>query len=182
MAAAAVDVGYIAASYEIPEPTLQSLLSGPTVELVQSLLVQIEAKAREHDDLKSDKIKVDVELEAAVQGGDSRARSLKAAADQAQKETEQLQQKLAREGAFRHRSVEERAPTNVASTELARQQIEKELHDLKNSSTSSTSELQVLQSRIKALESQNRDTLAMHEAKGVAHDRLAKELSEQHQK
>lgn len=67
-------------------------------------------------------------------------------------------------------------------TELARQQIEKELHELKNSSTSSTSEVQALQSRIKTLESQNRDTLAMHEAKGVAHDRLAKELSDQHQK
>lgn len=66
--------------------------------------------------------------------------------------------------------------------ELARQQIEKELHDLKNSSTTSTSEVQALHSRIRALESQNRDTLAMHEAKGVAHDRLARELSEQHQK
>lgn len=149
---------------------------------MQSLLVQIEAKAREHDDLKSEKIKVDVELEAAVQGGDSRARSLKAAADKAQKETEQLQQKLAREGAYSSGTIEEGALTNVTFAELARQQIEKELHDLKNSSTSSTSEVQVLQSRIKALESQNRDTLAMHEAKGVAHDRLAKELSEQHQK
>lgn len=42
--------------------------------------------------------------------------------------------------------------------------------------------MQALQSRVKTLESQNRDTLAMHEAKGAAHDRLAKELSEQHQK
>lgn len=98
MAVAAVDVGYLAASFEVPEPTLQSLLSEPTVELVQSLLVQIEAKARAYDDLKSEKIKVDVEFEAAVQGGDARARSLKAAADKAQRETEQLQQKLAREG------------------------------------------------------------------------------------
>ncbi|KAF2994164.1 hypothetical protein E8E13_000912 [Curvularia kusanoi] len=163
MAAAAVDVGYLAASYAVPETTLQSLLSEPTVALVQSLLVQIEAKARQYDDLQSEKIKAEVELEAAVQGGEARARSMKAAADKAQKEVEQLQQKLARE-------------------ELARQQIEKELHDLKNSSTTSTSEVQALQSRIKALESQNRDTLAMHEAKGVAHDRLAKELSEQHQK
>ncbi|KAJ8113905.1 hypothetical protein OPT61_g4084 [Boeremia exigua] len=163
MAATAVDVGYLAASYAVPESTLQSLLSEPTIELIQSLLVQIEAKAREYDDLKSEKIKVDVELEAAVQGGDTRARTLKAAAEKAQKESEQLQQKLARE-------------------ELARQQIEKELHDIKDSSTSSTSEVQALQSRIKALESQNRDTLAMHEAKGAAHDRLAKELSEQHQR
>lgn len=99
MAAAAVDVGYLAASYAVPETTLQSLLSQPTVALVQSLLEQIESKAREHDDLKSEKIKLDVELEAAVQGGETRARSLQAAADKAKKETEQLQQKLAREGA-----------------------------------------------------------------------------------
>ena len=99
MAAAAVDVGYLAASYAVPETTLQSLLSQPTAALVQTLLVQIEAKAREHDDLTSEKIKADVELEAAVQGGEARARSLKAVADKAHKEAEQLQQKLAREGA-----------------------------------------------------------------------------------
>lgn len=99
MAAAAVDVGYLAASYAVPETTLQSLLSQPTAALVQTLLVQIEAKAREHDDLTSEKIKAEVELEAAVQGGEARARALKAAADKAQKDVEQLQQKLAREGA-----------------------------------------------------------------------------------
>lgn len=105
MAAAAVDVGYLAASYAVPETTLQSLLSEPTAALVQSLLVQIEAKAREYDDLQSEKIKVDVELEAAVQSGDARARSMKAAADKAQKEADQLQQKLAREGAYRSRAL-----------------------------------------------------------------------------
>lgn len=182
MAAPAVDVGYLAASYSVPETTFHSLLSAPTVDLVQSLLAQIEAKAREHDDLKSEKIKVDVELEAAVQGGETRARTLKAAADKAQKQAEQLEQRLAREGAYTPSPLGAGATANVTCAELARQQIEKELHDLKNSSTSSTSEVQALQSRIKALESQNRDTLAMHEAKGAAHDRLAKELSDQHQK
>ena len=67
--AATVDVGYLAASYSVPETTLQSLLSEPTIELVQTLLTQIEAKARAYDDLQSDKIRTDVELEAAIQGG-----------------------------------------------------------------------------------------------------------------
>jgi len=40
----------------------------------------------------------------------------------------------------------------------------------------------VLESRIRTLESQNRDTLATYETKATAYDRLAKELSEQHQK
>lgn len=98
MAAAAVDVGYLAASYSVPETTIQSLLSDPTVELVQSLLVQIEAKAREFEDLQSEKLKADVELDNAVQSGEQRARTLKAAADKAQKETAELRQKVAQEG------------------------------------------------------------------------------------
>jgi nucleoprotein TPR len=42
--------------------------------------------------------------------------------------------------------------------------------------------VQALTSRIKTLESQNRDTLAMHDAKVAAHDRLAQELADQHAK
>jgi nucleoprotein TPR len=98
MAAAAVDVGYLAASYSVPETTIQSLLTEPTVELVQSLLVQIESKAREFEDLQSEKLKADVELDNAVQTGEQRARTLKAAADRAQKQTAELQQKVAQEG------------------------------------------------------------------------------------
>ncbi|CAI6325958.1 unnamed protein product [Periconia digitata] len=163
MAAAAVDVGYIAASYAVPETTLHSLTSDPTVELVQSLLVQIEAKAREFDDLKSDKLRAEVELEAAVHSADARARTLKATADNAVKEADDLRQKIAQE-------------------ETARQQIETQLQDLKSSATGSTSQLQTLESRVKTLEAQNRDTVALHEAKSAAHDRLAEELSAQHQK
>jgi nucleoprotein TPR len=97
--AAAVDVGYLAASYSVPESTIQSLLSTPTTELVQSLLIQIEAKARDFEDLQSEKLKADVELDNAVQAGDQRARTLKAAAEKAQKEAAELRQKLAQEGA-----------------------------------------------------------------------------------
>ncbi|OAL53841.1 hypothetical protein IQ07DRAFT_321107 [Pyrenochaeta sp. DS3sAY3a] len=163
MAAADVDVGYLAASYSVPATTLQSLLTEPTVELVKSLLTQIQAKARLYDDLQSDKLRSDVELETAVRGGEQRARSLKAAADKAQNDAQELRQQLAQQ-------------------ETARQQVEAELHSIKASAATSTSEVQALESRIKTLESHNRDAMSMHEAKVVAHDRLAKELSEQHQK
>ncbi|CAN9354730.1 unnamed protein product [Alternaria alternata] len=161
--AATVDVGYLAASYSVPETTLQSLLSEPTIELVQTLLTQIEAKARAYDDLQSDKIRTDVELEAAIQGGEQRARVLKATAEKVQKEAEELKKKLVQE-------------------ENARQEAESALHNLQATASSSTSETQALESRIKTLESQNRDMIAMHETKTTAHDRLAKELTEQHQK
>jgi hypothetical protein len=98
MAAAAVDAGYLAASYSIPESTIQSLLSEPTTELVQALLTQIENRAREFEDLQSEKLKADVELDNAVQAGEQRARTLKVAAEKAQKETAELRQKLAQEG------------------------------------------------------------------------------------
>jgi nucleoprotein TPR len=178
--AATVDVGYLAASYSVPETTIHSLISEPTVELVQTLLTQIEAKARAYDDLQSEKIRTDVELEAAIQGGEQRARTLKATAEKAQKEAEELKKKLVQEGT-RCRSPTYPIRTD-AFTENARQQAESALHNLQATASSSTSETQALESRIKTLESQNRDLMAMHETKTTAHDRLAKELTEQHQK
>jgi nucleoprotein TPR len=65
---------------------------------------------------------------------------------------------------------------------MARQQLEAQLHGIQTSTASSTSQLDVLESRIKTLESQNRDALATYETKATAYDRLAKELSDQHQK
>lgn len=183
MAAAAVDVGYVAASYSIPEATVQSLLSAPTVELVQSLLTQIEAKAREYDDLKSQKLRSDVELESAIHNAEARTRTLKATADKAQKEAEELRQKLAQEGKRVHGTIGPEWCTNMPpSAEHARQQIETELKNAQTTASSKTSEVQSLESRIKTLESQNRDTVALHDAKSAAHDRLTEELSAQHQK
>jgi nucleoprotein TPR len=74
------------------------------------------------------------------------------------------------------------AYANTRLAETARQQLEAQLHDVQTSTATSSSQVDVLESRIKALESQNRDTLATYETKATAYDRLAKELSEQHQK
>lgn len=98
MAAADVDVGFLAASYALPEKSIQSLITTPTAELVQSLLQQIELKAHEFDDLKSEKLRSEVELEAAVHNADTRARAVKATADDAVKEIETLRQKLNESG------------------------------------------------------------------------------------
>ncbi|KAK8184280.1 hypothetical protein BC567DRAFT_218003 [Phyllosticta citribraziliensis] len=100
MATAAIDTAYIAASYSIPEPTLQTLLDAPTVELVQQLLSHIEAKAKEFDELKAEKLRSDVELENAVRTGDNRARALKASVDKGLKDVEELRRKLNEEGTF----------------------------------------------------------------------------------
>ena len=181
MAAATFDVGYLAASYSVPETTLHSLLSEPTVDLVQTLLTQIEAKARAYDDIQSEKIRIDVELEAAVQAGEQRARSLKATAEKAQKEADELKEKLSHEGMVFY-SQFGATSTDIVCAEHARQEAEMALHNLQAATSSSSSETQALESRIKTLEAHNRDAMAMHEAKTAAHDRLAKELSELHEK
>ena len=98
MATTVVNVEYVAASFAVPQLTLQSLLDNPTVELVTSLLQQIEAKAREHDEIKAEKLRSDVELENAVRSGDSRARALKTSVDKGLKEVEELRTKLNDEG------------------------------------------------------------------------------------
>lgn len=98
MATAAIDTAYIAAAYAVPEPTLQTLLDAPTVELVQQLLAHIETKAREFDEVKAEKLRSDVELENAVRTGDARARALKASVDKNLKELEEVRKKLSEEG------------------------------------------------------------------------------------
>ncbi|KAF2203357.1 hypothetical protein GQ43DRAFT_390192 [Delitschia confertaspora ATCC 74209] len=163
MAAATVDVGYLVASYSLPESTLNTLLDAPTVDLVHSLLQQVEAKAREHDEVKAEKLRADVELENAVRSGETRARALKATVDKGLKDVEELRRQLNEE-------------------ENARAQLETELNALKSSSSSSSSEVQILHSRIATLEASNRDVSAALDAKSTAHDRLAEELSAQHQK
>ncbi|KAI9664826.1 MAG: hypothetical protein M1821_006274 [Bathelium mastoideum] len=136
MAAAAVDVAYISTSYSVPHSTLTTLLDEPTVELVQELLRYLDQKAREHDEVKAEKLRAEVELENAVRSGEARARALNDTVEKGLQDVDGLRKKLHQEGA----------------------------------------------NRISSLESSNRDTLSLLESKSTAHDRLADELSTQHQK
>ncbi|QDS74896.1 hypothetical protein FKW77_003764 [Venturia effusa] len=163
MATASVDTGYIAASYSIPEPTLQSLLANPTLEQIRDLLSKIEEKAREHESLLAEKLRSDVELETAVQNGNRRTKQLKESVDKSQKEVEELRKKL-------------------SSEETIRASLESELQNIKSTSTNSSSELHTLKSRISTLETSNTDALSLLEAKTAAHDKLSDELSAQQKK
>lgn len=98
MMATAVDTAYISAYTSVPEPTIQNLLDAPTVELVRNFLISLTAKAREHEALKGEKLRLEVELENAVRSGESKARSLKASLDKSLTEVEQLRNKLSEEG------------------------------------------------------------------------------------
>ena|ERR1700761_91694 len=94
MAAAGVDTGFIASHYEVPEPSVQTLLDAPTVELVTAFLHKAFAKAQEFESLRQEKLRTDVELESAVHASDNRARQLRDSVDKGLKEIESLRKQL----------------------------------------------------------------------------------------
>ncbi|KAI9880431.1 MAG: hypothetical protein M1830_003073 [Pleopsidium flavum] len=163
MATATINIPYLSTYCSLPQATLITLKDAPTVELVNTLLLQISAKAREFDEVKAEKLRLEVELENAVRSGESKARALKSSFDKGLKEVADLREKL-------------------KSEEDARTALESELQGLKSTSSTSISEVSDLRTRINSLESSNRDTLSLLEAKSTAHDQLAEELSAQHQR
>lgn len=98
MAAAAVDVARVAGHLGLPESTVQTVTTDPTIDLVASLLQAVVAKANEYDELYNAKLMVDVELESAHRNAEERCRNAKSTADKALKEVEEVRQKLREEG------------------------------------------------------------------------------------
>ena len=98
MAAAEVDVPLIASYCSLPQDAVNSLLDAPTAELVRNLLEHVATKAREHDALNSSNLRLGVEIENAVRGGESKTRNLKNAVDKGVKDVSELKQKLKAEG------------------------------------------------------------------------------------
>jgi nucleoprotein TPR len=160
---AAVDVPYLATAFELPEDEIQTLLDAPTTELVNQFLASITSKAQEYEDVKAEKLRVDVELENTVRTSETKVKAQKAIATKHAKEIEELRTKL-----------------NEA--EGAREALATELAQLKSSSSTSGAELSTLRLRIESLEASNRDALALVESKSTEKDQLANELSEQHTK
>ncbi|MCJ1432946.1 hypothetical protein MMC27_002304 [Xylographa pallens] len=154
MATTELDLLHLASYLTFPETSLSTLLASPTVALVKNLLERITTKSYEHEQIQSEKLKLDVELENVVRAAESKAHVLKATVEKGLKE--------------------------VANT--SRQKLESELQALKSSTASSTSDISVLKARIEYLESSNRDTLAVLESKSTAYNDLATELSAKHQK
>lgn len=97
MAAAEVDLGYLSANAGIPELDLNTVVTAPTPELVTSILQAVLTKLR---DLEQEKFQLEIELEGAIRGSESRCEQFKATSEKALKEVEELRQKLQSEGLF----------------------------------------------------------------------------------
>ena len=102
MAAIALDVVFLSSYLSLPTSTLSSAVDHPTKELVTSILHAVQTRAKEHDDLKATKLRVDVELENAVLAGNAKTRAVKASFTKALGENSALREKLEQEGEYRH--------------------------------------------------------------------------------
>ena len=98
MAVAQIDLAQLSSFCSLPQHSLDTLLDAPTAGLVRTLLENISVRAHEHNDCASEKLKLGVELENAVRGGETKSRILKGSIDKGLKEATDLRQKLQVEG------------------------------------------------------------------------------------
>jgi nucleoprotein TPR len=89
-----LDVAYLAGAFGLTEQDLQTLLETPTVELVQTLFEALTGKAHEHEQLKTEKLKVDVELENTIRTTEAKVKAHKATALKHAKDIEEVRSKL----------------------------------------------------------------------------------------
>lgn len=101
MADTAVALPYLSSHYAIPEATLSTLTQTPTTDLVNQLLQSITKKAHEFDELKSDKLRLEVELENAVRTNESKVKVLKTTVEKGHADVADLRKKLHESGTFR---------------------------------------------------------------------------------
>ena len=94
MAATTVEIPYLSAHYSIAESVLTTLTQAPTVGLVNQLLESITSKARETDELKSDKLRLEVELENVVRSSEAKIKVLKGSVEKGRAELEKVGQRL----------------------------------------------------------------------------------------
>ncbi|XXG95864.1 Protein mlp1 [Hypoxylon texense] len=163
MAAAEVDLGYLATHLGMPQANLTTVATDPTADLVRAILSAVAAKGHEFDALFTQKLQLEVELETSVRSAEARRDASNETAKKALKEVEDLRQKLKEE-------------------ETIRQTLENELQSIKSSSSTSQSEIDKLRARIASLETSNRESLAIIDTKNSANETLSQELQAQHQK
>ncbi|KAM5341605.1 hypothetical protein ACJ41O_014636 [Fusarium nematophilum] len=163
MAAAAVDVAYIAGHLGLDQPVLTALTTEPTVDLVATLLQAVATKAHEFDALYAEKLQTDIELENAVRSSETRSQTFKATADKALKGVEEARQQLKDE-------------------ETKRQSVENELQVFKTKKSDYDAEIKALNDKIETLQSSNRTNLSIIESNNKRDQTITEELTKQHQR
>ncbi|KAF3930925.1 hypothetical protein ABW19_dt0207810 [Dactylella cylindrospora] len=157
-----VDVPKISAFLEIPQVTIESL-SGVTESYVTLILEALTAKARFHDEIKAEKLRLEVELEQNARTANARVNSMKNRMEKAQTETQELRKQ-------------------VAEAESRRVSLEADISTLRNSTSSNDEETRTLKSRISSLESDKREALDALTRKSTEVDEMQEEYARQQSK
>lgn len=92
-----VDITRLSTFLDVPDEQVAAL-STMTEDYIVSILQAVLSRANEFDDLKADKLKLDVELEQCVRTADSRVKSMKGQLDSALAETQELRLKVSNTG------------------------------------------------------------------------------------
>ncbi|RMZ82528.1 hypothetical protein DV737_g2036, partial [Chaetothyriales sp. CBS 132003] len=163
MAVVDVDVRVISNFASLSEASVASVLDAPTAESVRALLKAIEQNAKACEQSKSQKVKLEVELETVVRTNESKVKVLQNSRDKALADVQTLRSEL------------QAAETN-------RSKAEADVEQWRSTCQSEAAELATLRSRISSLEASNRDTLALLDSKTNAYDKLSDDLSSQHHK
>lgn len=95
----AIDVFRLSNFLSLPEDVI-STLADITEDYVTLVLGAIDRKSREHDNLRADTLRVEVELEQAVRTADNRVKAMKTQLDSSLAETQDLRSKLNTSGLF----------------------------------------------------------------------------------
>ena len=98
--AAVIDTRRIAAFVSVSESAILTLLDNPTSELVRNLLTSLTPKIQEHEELKSQKLKQDIELETAIRSSESKAKVLKTNVEKGLAEVGKLRTELQQSGEY----------------------------------------------------------------------------------
>ncbi|KPI40663.1 Nucleoprotein TPR [Cyphellophora attinorum] len=158
-----LDLKAVSVFSTVSEAALSSLLSAPTPETVTSFLQNVQKNAKECEQNKSQRVRLEVELETVVRTNESKVKVLQNSRDKALSDVQKIR-------------------GDLQQSETNRSQVQSELERLRSTTSSDASETTTLKSRISSLEASNRDTLALLESKTNAYDKLSQDLSAQHQK
>ncbi|KAK5101882.1 Protein mlp1 [Lithohypha guttulata] len=161
--AADIDVRSIAVFASVSESTVNTILSDPTAALVHTFLQSLENRAKHCEQVKSQKTKLEVELETVVRTNESKTKVLQNSRDRAIADASKLRQDL-------------------QTAESVRAQAQSELEGLRQSIESESLETTSLRAKFTSLETSHRDTLSLLDSKSKEIDRLAQDLTEEHNK
>lgn len=98
MATISWDVGHLSTFLGVPEPTITTLIDTPTLELVRAVLDAAARKAHDFEELQSEKLRLEVELENAVRSSENKVHGLKVTVENSLKEAAEIREKLSSEG------------------------------------------------------------------------------------